>query len=43
MGFFTRMLSTFLAWLSGLFLVTRDHINKDKRGNLPPPGGGPSA
>ena len=38
-----RWLSAFLAWLAGLFGVTTDHITKDKRGNLPPPEGGPGA
>ncbi len=38
-----RWLTAFLAWLTGLFQVAPADINKDKRGNLPPPEGGPSA
>ncbi|WP_342362643.1 hypothetical protein [Terrarubrum flagellatum] len=36
-------LSAFTAWLCGLFEVTPDDLTKDRRGNLPPPEGGPGA
>ncbi len=43
MGPIERWLAALLAWFAGLFQATPDVINKDKRGNLPPPEGGPSA
>lgn len=43
MGTLEKWFSALLAWFAGLFNVSLDQINKDKRGNLPPPEGGPSA
>ncbi|MFI4996790.1 MAG: hypothetical protein ACHQAQ_13540 [Hyphomicrobiales bacterium] len=38
-----KWLSAFVTWLCRIFTVTPDRLVKDKRGNLPPPGGGMSA
>lgn len=43
MGTLERWFSALLSWFAGLFSVSVDDLNKDKRGNLPPPEGGPSA
>jgi hypothetical protein len=43
MGMIEKWMTSFLAWLSGLFGVSTDHLHKDRRGNLPPPEGGPGA
>jgi hypothetical protein len=38
-----KWLIAFVTRLCAIFTVTSDSIVKDKRGNLPPPGGGISA
>ena len=36
-------LSAFVTWLCGIFQVTPEFLTKDRRGNMPPPSGGPSS
>ncbi len=38
-----KWLTAMLSWLAELFSVSMNDVNKDKRGNMPPPEGGPSA
>jgi hypothetical protein len=35
-----RFLTSYTVWLCKWFDVSPDFINRDKRGNLPPPAGG---
>jgi hypothetical protein len=38
-----KWLTAFGIWLCGIFGVSPDWLVKDKRGNLPPPSGGPGS
>lgn len=43
MGTLVKWLTAMLSWLAELFSVSMDDVNKDKRGNMPPPEGGSGA